>query len=143
MLYIGQKSTLAQGPLKRHIRCEFLILKNPPQINPGSGRRLRSNDCIYLHPSCLLGFFFAFGSASVDGLDEEVAWARREDADACLAVMSAAALSIACCEFSSSATSSVSFCCSQTWHRSGHTGFVPLFLSFLGIRNGVIHSKPQ
>ena len=34
------------------------------------------------HPSCFLGFFFALGSASVDGLDEGVALARLEDAGA-------------------------------------------------------------
>ena len=31
------------------------------------------------HPSCFLGFFFALGSASVDGLDDGVALARLED----------------------------------------------------------------
>ena len=34
------------------------------------------------HPSCFLGFFFALGSASVDGLDEGVALVRLEEAEA-------------------------------------------------------------
>ena len=37
----------------------------------GSSRVLRSNDILYLHPLCLLGFFLDLGSALVDGLDED------------------------------------------------------------------------
>ena len=76
---------------------------NPPQSNQESSRAPRSDDVLYFHPSCLLGFFLDFGSVAVDGLDEAWACALLDDADAWVAVMSALLLSIARCGISPAA----------------------------------------
>ena len=59
--------------------------------SPGSGSGPRSDVKPTIHPFCFLGFFFALGSASVDGLDEGVALARCEDPEAWLFSKSAVA----------------------------------------------------
>ena len=82
MLYIGQKI----HPLRILSKGDFDVGTFPSRIHfgssLGSGSRPRSDDILPFHPSCFLCFFFALGSASVDGLDEGVALGRLEEAEA-------------------------------------------------------------
>ena len=76
----------------------------------GSSRVLRSNDILYLHPLCLLGFFLDLGSASVDGLDEDWVCGLLDEAGAWPEDTSACALSIIFWEISPTAL--------RAWSRS-------------------------
>ena len=82
ILYIGQKYTRSESS-QQAILMWVLFQVNSTSDRVGDQVVDRVAMLILpFHPSCFLGFFFALGSASVDGLDEGVALARLEDAGA-------------------------------------------------------------
>ena len=82
ILYIGQKYTRSESSQKAILMWVLF------QVDSTSDRvwdQVVDRVAMLIlpfHPSCFLGFFFALGSASVDGLDEGVTLVRLEEAEA-------------------------------------------------------------
>ena len=82
MLYIGQKYTRSESSQKAILMWVlFQIDSTSDRVWDQVVDRVAMM-ILPFHPSCFLGFFFALGSASVDGLDEGVTLARLEEAGA-------------------------------------------------------------
>ena len=82
ILYIGQKYTRSESSQKAILMWVLFQVDSTSdrvwdQVVDRVAMLIRP-----FHPSCFLGFFFALGSASVDGLDEGVTLVRLEEAEA-------------------------------------------------------------